>query len=100
MSIKPLGEATSLPTGTASAITLGGATLMHIFVGGTIVTGGSTADTDGVLVAIVDAPNGNVVSSLRLAPGSMAQVEKQADHYVYATGATGNVYGTKIAFTN
>lgn len=100
MSIKPLGEATTIPTGTGGAITLGGATLMHIFVGGVIVTSGSTADSDGVLVVIVDAPNGNVVSSLRLAPGSMAQVEKQADHYVYATGATGTVYGTKIAFTN
>ena len=100
MSIKPLGEATSIPTSTASAITLGGATVMHIFVGGTIVTSGTTADTDGVLVVIVDAPSGNVVSSLRLAPGSTAQVEKQADHYVYATGATGTVYGTKIAFTS
>ena len=32
---------------------------MHIVVGGVLVTSGSTADSDGVLVVIVDAPKWN-----------------------------------------
>ena len=99
MIVKPLAEAISLPTASGSASTVSSASLLWVYVSGTILSGGNTADTDGTLFVIVDAQGGNVVSSIRLAPGSTTRIEKDPAHFCYVTGATGTVFATKIAFT-
>ena len=99
MIIKPLAEAITLPTGSGSASTVSNAGLVWVYVSGQLTSGGTTTDTDGTLLVIVDAQGGNVVSSIRLAPGSTTRIEKDPAHFCYATGAGGNVYATKIAFT-
>ena len=99
MIIKPLAEAISLPTGSGSASTVSNAGLVWVYVSGTITSGGTTTDSDGVLFVIVDAQGGNVVSSIRLAPNSTTRIEKDPAHFCYVTGASGTVYATKIAFT-
>ena len=99
MIIKPLAEAITLPTGSGSASTVSNAGLVWVYVSGQLTSGGTTTDTDGTLLVIVDAQGGNVVSSIRLAPGSTTRIEKDPAHFCYATGASGTVYATKIAFT-
>ena len=99
MIIKPLAEAITLPTGSGSASTVSNAGLVWVYVSGQLTSGGTTTDTDGTLLVIVDAQGGNVVSSIRLAPGSTTRIEKDPAHFCYATGAGGTVYATKIAFT-
>ena len=99
MIIKPLAEAITLPTSTGSASTVSNAGLVWVYVSGTITNNGTTTDSDGTLFVVVDAQSGNVVSSIRLAPGSTTRIEKDPAHFCYVTGAGGSVYATKIAFT-
>ena len=99
MIIKPLAESITLPTGSGSASTVSNAGLVWVYVSGQLTSGGTTTDTDGTLLVIVDAQGGNVVSSIRLAPGSTTRIEKDPAHFCYVTGASGSVYATKIAFT-
>ena len=99
MIIKPLAEAITLPTGSGSASTVSNAGLVWVYVSGPIVNSGSTVDPDGALFVIVDAQGGNVVSSIRLAPGSTTRIEKDPAHFCYVSAAGGDVYATKIAFT-
>ena len=99
MIVKPLAEAITLPTNSGSASTVGDASLVWVYVSGTITSNGTTTDPDGALFVVVDAQSGNVVSSIRLAPGSTTRIEKDPAHFCYATGANGTVYATKIAFT-
>ena len=76
MIIKPLAEAITLPTGSGSASTVSNAGLVWVYVSGTITNNGTTTDPDGTLFVVVDAQSGNVVSSIRLAPGSTTRIEK------------------------
>ena len=99
MIVKPLAEAITLPTSSGSASTVGDASLVWVYVSGTITSNGTTSDPDGALFVVVDAQSGNVVSSIRLAPGSTTRIEKDPAHFCYVTGAGGTVYATKIAFT-
>jgi hypothetical protein len=97
MIVKPLTNAALLPTSSGSATTLSKAGVFHVYVAGQALGGGTTSDQDGVVIVIVDSQGGAAVSSIRLGIQESAILGKNPDQYIYAEG---NVFATKIAYTN